>query len=70
MMADDADNASLLAERELEQAIAAARGVPAKARTHCSQCHEPLDPHRTRWGTCDLCQTRIEAQYRRERCGS
>jgi hypothetical protein len=67
---DEADRATDIQARALEADIAAARGVPAKARTHCSQCHEPLDPHRVRYGVCYLCQTRIEAQYRRERCGS
>lgn len=54
-------------ERELERAIAAARGVErpqAPRRTICPDCGEKLEPHRLRYGYCVQCAAINEAKMR------
>ena len=57
---DDADRADALIQAELEAAISAARGVPARPRSTCCDCAEPLEPHRAAYGICVHCQGRRE----------
>ena len=63
---DDADRAQAEEEHWLEQAIRAARGLPAQ-RTSCSHCSdygELLEPHRIYYGVCVECATLDEARNR------
>ena len=59
---DDADRAQAIEERNLERAIAAARGVPAGSMRWeiCCDCGEPLAEARQHIGLCVACKTRRE----------
>lgn len=61
-MTDEADFAQARIEQELERAISAARGLvePQPERMYCSDCEEPLEPHRRRYGRCIECQEALE----------
>ena len=61
---DDADRATDQIERELADAIAAARGIAPRWRSHCDQCGEPLAEHRRERGRCMECQERLELRLR------
>jgi hypothetical protein len=67
-MADIADLAQDAIERELEAAVAAARGIPARYRLHCLECGDPLAEHRRAYGRCVECQADVE-QWERLRGG-
>ena len=53
---DDADIATEIAQRNLDSAIAAARGIAPRWRTHCIDCGEPLEDHRRPYGICIDCR--------------
>ena len=67
---DDADRAEEYQEVALEAAIAAARGVKPEPRSRCRECDERLPAHRQQFGTCWVCQTRIESRARRGMAGA
>lgn len=67
---DDADRADLDIARELEAAIAAARGVKTAPRRSCRVCDEQLQVHRQPYGICWACQDRAEAHQRHTRAGA
>ena len=57
---DDADRATDLQEAELDAIIAAARGIKPKPAARCRECDEDLPEYRRPYGTCYLCQDRLE----------
>ena len=61
---DSADMAEEQIERELADAIAAARGIVPRWRSHCDQCGELLAAHRRERGRCVECQERMELRLR------
>lgn len=66
-MADEADLAQAQLERELERAIAAARGIErtqALPREICPDCGAKLEAHRLKYGYCVPCVEIREARMR------
>ena len=62
---DEVDMAQIHQERELEMAIAAARGIrQTRSRRYCPDCGELLEPHRVAAGICVDCLSQEEARLK------
>lgn len=69
-MADIADKAGQVIEKELDAIIAAARGAKPEPRYYCRDCEEQLPEHRVQYGTCYTCQCAREMRIRRMGVGA